>query len=244
EPVLELAAEWIPSMPNLRAVVFEIREEAVQRIGLDSIARLLERLHALWILRRAGREDAQLIAKVKAVQAGPNTVELPNESAAVGLQAWETLLGSLVTGHVTPSATADPIFVDPGVNVLRTLVSEARASSLSQGLAHSMTLFIVTLGPEAVRRWVDEYMRNCPPEFFVSAECDAFAHFLKRRLPDIPYLSEVLHFEHALIRATLFSETNEVSFEHDPTALLECLASGQLPRGIRQQSTSLVICPE
>jgi uncharacterized protein len=241
EPVLDLAAEWIPLMPNVRAIIFEIRDEAVQRIGLEKVTQLLDRLHAIWKLRRTDRTETRLGAE------GAHFCSSSSQSRtfdALQTRRWETALGSLVTGHPVAPITGDVCSQDPGIDVLRTLIAEARASSLSEGLRHTMTLLIATLGPARVRCLVDAYGRSCPPELYVSAECHAFTQFLKAQTVDIPYLSEVLNFEHALIRATLLGETRRVEFEHDPMLLFDSLASGQLPRGLPQQPSSIVVSPE
>jgi hypothetical protein len=54
-------------------------------------------------------------------------------------------------------------------------------------------------------------------------------------------LEEVLGFEHALVRATLFGESSTVHFIHEPTALLESLEQGQVPEQAFCLETSLVI---
>jgi len=46
----------------------------------------------------------------------------------------------------------------------------------------------------------------------------------------IPYLDEVLAFEHALLRATIFSESSEIAWSADPTRVFEALEAGHLPR--------------
>jgi hypothetical protein len=45
----------------------------------------------------------------------------------------------------------------------------------------------------------------------------------------VPYLGDVLDFEHALIRAALYGTGTTVRFHRDPAAVLGALYDGQLP---------------
>ena len=47
EPVWELAFDWLPRCRNLRAITFEYQESYFEDIGLQGLARELERMHAL-----------------------------------------------------------------------------------------------------------------------------------------------------------------------------------------------------
>lgn len=237
EPVLETAAEWIPKMPNLGAIVFEILDEHIARLGLDGVARQLERMRSLWKLRRSNRTV---------------TVRMPYDSGATldsqyaddVVARWEGTLGSLVIGRsCNDDDFARRVRGDGGLNVLRKLVTDARAGLVTQGLRHTMSLLLASLGAAETRELLREFMRSRPPEVFVSAEADAFACFLEAKHLHLPYLGEVIAFEHALIRAVLYEESSTVLFDHEPTALFESLEHGQIPRGLDPLTTSLVVRP-
>jgi hypothetical protein len=125
--------------------------------------------------------------------------------------------------------------------VLRELVSDARASFISNGLHYTVSLLLSSLGAAGARELLAEFMRSRPPELFASAEADAFAVFLMQKDLSIPYLDEVLQFEHALIRAALYQEGSTVLFAHEPSRLFECLEQGQAPRGLPDHETSLFV---
>jgi hypothetical protein len=132
---------------------------------------------------------------------------------------------------------------DPGLQVLRKLVADSRAGFITQGLHHTMSLLLGSLGAADVHELLAEFMRSRPPELFVSAEADGFASFLEAKALRVPYLTEVLAFEHALIRALLYDEASTIVFDHEPTALLESLEHGRVPRGLLRKTTSLVVRP-
>lgn len=232
EPVLDLAAEWIPHMPNLGALVFEILDEHIAGLGLDGVERQLERMHGLWRLRSSRRE-----IKVQRSAA----LALPPSESLQALRAWEDTLGGLVIGRAREGPAADRLRGDPGLDVLRQLVADSRAGFVSQGLRHTMTLLLATFGGGEVRELLAEFMRSRAPELFVSAEADAFADFLKRKDLGVPYLREVLAFEHALIRAVLYGEDSDVMLDHEPGALFEGLEQGALPNTLPIARTTLSV---
>lgn len=234
-PVLELAEQWIGRLPNLGALVFEVLDEHVARIGLDGILRQLELMHELWTLRSHDTE----------IRVGrPRTARTPVDGIQLAaVRAWERTLGSLVTGHEPDGELASRLREDPGLPVFRQLVADARSGFISEGLHYTTSLLLGTLGPARVRELLDEFMRSCPPELFVSAESDHFASFLRGRAIEVPYLDEVLGFEHALIRAALYDEEGTVQFAHDPTALFESLDRGVVPADAVLQGSAIRIRP-
>ena len=95
-----------------------------------------------------------------------------------------------------------------------------------------MTLLILHLGAGATGSLLDEYCRASAPDPFPTVEAHQFATFLRAqpdRVAAIPFLSEVLAFEHALVRASLFGFPAEVRWSTDPGVLFEALDAGRLP---------------
>jgi len=233
DPVLALAADWIPRMPNLGALIFEIMGEHVPALGLDGVARQVESLRSLWVLRPAVRE-----IRVHRPASGAASAT-PQDVAAV--RAWERALGGVVIGREGEGTLASCLRADPGMQLLQQLVVDARSGFVAEGLHYTTSLLLCAWGSPKVRELLVEFMRTRPPELFVSAEADAFAGFLRDKALPIPYLDEVLAFEHALVRATLYGESCTVRFAHEPTALFESLEQGRLPDDATRQEMSLVI---
>ncbi len=233
EEVIGLASRWIPRLPDLGALVFEILDEHVRRLGRDGIERELGRLHQLWDLRPVGREIR--------VRRAAGSDRPPGDAQLAAVRAWETTLGGLAIGREPAGRLAARLRSNPGINVFRGLVHDARAGFISEGLHYTMSLLLAAAGPERVRELLAEYTRSRPPELFVSAEADGFARFLKQRDLAVPYLEEVLNFEHALVRAALYDQATRVHFLHEPTALFESLDQGRLPDDpVRWDGTMLV----
>jgi hypothetical protein len=132
-----------------------------------------------------------------------------------------------------PADDADPVqralADDPGIEVLRRLVWNFRSGVLVETLGLTCRLLLLHGGDPLTRGLFDEFFLASPPELFASVEAEAFAAFLERKRPDIPFLDEVLGFERAALRATLQGEPQIVPFRYEPGSLLEPLSRGKLP---------------
>jgi uncharacterized protein len=220
-PVIELAAEIVPRLPRLGAIVFEILPAQAVRLGLDGVAREIERARALWKLARPSRP---LRAPVRIrVAARPETAE-----GAPRPWEWEGAIGASLAGH-GPSAPSPGLREDPGLGVLRTLVADARSGRIAAALRLTTTLLILVAGLPFLRSLIAAHATRRAPCLFALNEADLFARFLKRRRLAVPHLAEVLGFEHAAIRAALYGTRSAVRFHHDPGAVLGALHEGTLP---------------
>ena len=60
-------------------------------------------------------------------------------------------------------------------------------------------------------------------------------------MPSSPYLRDVLHFEHALLRAALYGERTTVQWDIDPTELFDALEQGRVPDTVRPLKLAMEI---
>lgn len=236
QPVWEIAAEWIPRMPNVGALIFEILDEHIERLGLGGVVKQLEQMWSLW----DGRAVDGAVATRMVYGSG---IRAERGCAGEVVRSWEDALGQLVIGRECNNVFTPQLRADAGLQVLQKLVADSRAGFISRGLRYTMSLLLASLDTADVRRLLEEFTRLRPPELFSSAEADAFACFLDAKRLNIPYLREVLAFEHALIRAVLYEEGGTVVFDHDPTALLDSLGQGRIPRGLGSRTIELVVLP-
>jgi uncharacterized protein (UPF0276 family) len=210
---------WIPRMPNVGAVVFEILDDHVATLGERGIASQIETMRQLW----ASRAPADI--RIGGVASSP--AEAPGPIRVV---EWEGALSSLVIGRrPIDEHPRSALRNDPGLKLFQELVFDTRAGFISQGLHYTTTLLLCALGPAGVQDLMHRFCESCPPELFASAESANFARFLIAHPPAVPFLVEVLEFEHALVRASLYGECAHVRFEHDPASVFESLAQGRMP---------------
>lgn len=163
------------------------------------------------------------------------------------MSEWEKTLASLALGIQTEvrNSSLSSLASDSAIDVFRTLIEEARSARISRALHFTMTLLLLHLGPANVNALLKEYRRGWYPDVFTSGEADAFAKFLWTRvdrLREVPFLSEVLTFEYAMIRATLYGASSRIDWRHDPVALFESLERGEMPQQIAPVEFSMDVC--
>ncbi len=221
--LLDLAAEVVPRLPGLGALMFELLPEHLRAVGVDAVAEQVGELSALWRLR--GPSSAS--PAVPAAPAGPVGAPTPGDLAAV--RDWET---SLVRAVTRPDLPAGRLADDPGIGVYRELIGDFRRGSLAQTLRYTMTSLLLGIGARRTSELLGAFFRACPADSYRAVEADHFARFLLDRpalLDEVRYLREVLGYEHALVRATVAREDSLIAWTADPTAILGALDAGRAP---------------
>ena len=229
--LIHLAAAVMPHLPNAGALMFEILPEHLDRIGLDGVQRQLEQMRTIWDMRPRPR------LRVPQAQRFDDAPSLADER---DVHAWEVRL----VNAVNDCSPEDPLSGDRGCSVLRRLIRDARSASLARGLRLTTTALLAGLGKPVVDRLFADYFHSVPPETFVAMECHGFARFLAGRrdvLSSVSYLRDVLEFEGALLRATLFGTSSEVKWTVDPTQLIAALETGRLPQNLPPSPSSMAI---
>ncbi len=243
--LIDLAAEVLPRLPNVGALIFEILPEHAERVGLDAIQRQLETLHSLWRLLPPKEvfvaPAASFVASRPEAIAGraASTSALAfSDGASLGTDpaAWDIALVDAIRHGRVGDSRFRHLESDPGVEIFRTLITDARRSNLTRAMHYTIMLLLVHLRSARTRDLLDIYFHREPPHPFVAEEADRFACFLQERLPDlaaeVPCLAETCAFEHALIRASLRAESTELTWSVDPTALFTALDAGRKPEGL------------
>lgn len=220
DPLYAVCEDLIPRLPNLSAMIFEIFPSFVPEVGLELVAEQLERLHALWELRREDPARAPARAPLRLV------VDAPDAAAP---EAWERALGRLVTGQPANGRVLDELADDPGVHVVEGLIHEFRASLIVGVLRLTSRLIMLALGPDAFRTILADYWSEVPPQMYGSLEAEAFADYLESIDLRVPYLATLLEFERAVAATLADDRTRIVPFEFEPIPLLRALGEGRLP---------------
>jgi uncharacterized protein len=214
DPLIELAAEVVPRLPNVGALMYELLPEHFAALGLDGVEEQVAELAALWALRTPSR-----------VTAGQQ-IRLPEPTSndVATVNARENSLYRAITG----TAAAD----DRGIDIYRQLVSDFRRGALAQTMHYTLTLLLLELGSRGTTELLNSFFTASPAESYRAVEADNFARFLRERpnlIGSIRYLREVLGYEHALIRATVHGSESLVEWTADPTVLLQSLDRGEQP---------------
>jgi uncharacterized protein (UPF0276 family) len=245
--LLELAAEVVPKLPNLGAIVFEILPQHLPRIGIEGVGRQLEQLAKLWALRAphyavtspATHPHPAYLATTDAHrEPGRNLQELAE---------WENTLAAAIRGDAVNSSCFADLAQDAGIAVYRQLIGDARRSNLTRALRYTMLLLLAMLGSDETETILDRYFMTTAPDAYAALEAEGFARFLRDQsalLAGVPHLAEVLAFEHALLRASLYAEPAELAWSSDPTEIFAALDAGRLPRGLPVVRTTMRIAAQ
>lgn len=172
--LMEIAADLVPRLPNLRAINFEIMPERVAEVGLAAIAAQLGRMRDLWN-RRATKPERQRICP----QAYPSA-ELPLSDPA----AWETLLGCAITGLPQPAindaTVAWSCACAPSIEIYRMLVGEGRASAATSAAPHTTRELLRHYGGARTRDILADHWRQSTPGYTSADEARTLLKFLSK----------------------------------------------------------------
>jgi uncharacterized protein len=220
--LLEIGEQILQKLENVGALIFEILPEHLNKLGIDGVQRELEALRALWQTR-----------PTRAIR-----VSAPARSSAASIcltDLTEVKARELAIAKALEGGQGEPPVSDPGYNLIMHLIRDVRSANLTRALKYTITALIVATGMNSTRSLINEYFAADPPDGFAAVEAHRFAVFLQARselMSSVPYLSEVLAFEKALVDATLFGEPAELHWSIDPTLLLGELEAGRLPTGL------------
>jgi len=241
--LLELTAEIVPRLPNLGAIVFEILPQHLPRIGIDGVRRQLGKLAEIWALRAP---DQAAISPAPHPRAAAPIAQAEASSNHQELATWENALCAAIRGDAMPSCFAD-LAQDPGIAVYRQLIGDARRSNVARALRYTTILLLAVLGSDETEALLERYFMTTAPDAYTAVEAEGFARFLSGQselLADVPHLAEVLAFEHALVRATLYAEPAELAWSSDPTAIFAALDAGYLPGALPVVRTTMRIAAQ
>jgi uncharacterized protein (UPF0276 family) len=233
--VIDLAADIIPRLPNLKAIIFEIGPDFIEarQIPIRDLLAQIRAIRTLWDHRATspyqGRHTQE--RDVTGVT-GPTPEE------------WEEAIGTLVIGgKAQGSLLATRLADDPGIEVYRHLIEAARAGMVVDALKLTSRYLMLHIGDGAFRQLLRDFWRDTPPELFPSEESWNFGQYLERQRLDTPHLYEVLAFELESHAVLIDGAPRLVRFSCDPGPLLTAIAAGRLPERIGDGNFDLEIQP-
>lgn len=238
--ILDVCEEWMPKLPNLGALIFEIMPDYVhaKKLGHEDLAGQIEVMRALWFRHRHtsnGRDSVSLDNSFSVRE--PHYRRASISPDRVQSHDWELALGSLVNRRAVPPGVPHfDLGTDPGVEVLASLVDSFRAGTLAEGLTLSYRLLVLTLGDEPTSELISEFWLENWPQPLASDEIDAFVNFLLDRIATarltVPFLGNVLDYELAFARSVQTGTELWVHFDCEPLALLGSLSRGVAPKNL------------
>jgi uncharacterized protein (UPF0276 family) len=206
-----LAADIVPDLPNVGAIVFEVSPDRLPGFTEADLLRQMETVNALWEAAGTGR-SAPLVRR------RPRTMQ--DAEPPTPLQ-WEA---GLVRGLGEPGAAGRAA---DAFGLYARLITAFRKGAVSDLLSKSLVLMLRELGETGFDALFDRYAAAFPPCLFPNEEARAFAAFALAHAPPVTGLPDLLTFESALVTAIADGTSLRIDLERDIEVLLTTLAAGR-----------------
>jgi uncharacterized protein len=230
DDLLAIAADTVPRLGNLRAIIYEVMPNEADRLGLDTVHEQVCSLRELW--------DLVPPSRVNVSTASDRSVQPASESDLLAVADWERSLHELVrSADGSEALAAAGLKNDPGIAVYRRLIADARLGSIARVVRFTVSLLLIQLGRRAANELLTRYLASTDAQSYAGVEGLQFCDFLRRTvdadpangLGAIPHLHEVLSYERAVLRAEICGESTTVSWQTDPAPIFAALAGGRPP---------------
>jgi uncharacterized protein len=225
-PLMELAKEIIPTLPNLKALIFEILEDFVKIKGIQPEALLdqVRQLRSLWDLR-----GSRVSTAISSPSSPLNSPSLETTNRLPSAAEWETALGESIALRPMTQPFGKDLNCDPGTQVFQHLVASQRGGMIVTSLRLSTRLLTLSLGEPQFQELLETFWKTTPPERFASDEASNWATYLQTLSLSVPFLEDVLRFELASHQVLSEGTPQRVKFSSDPFPILSALQLGHLP---------------
>ncbi|HEY9046010.1 MAG TPA: hypothetical protein VIN08_08940, partial [Ohtaekwangia sp.] len=118
---------------------------------------------------------------------------------------------------------------DKGIEVIKDLVFEFRASAILSTLKMTCRLIKLSVGSEKFNAMLRYYCSVNPSELFIFANAERFAEYISTLDLQIPHLETLLEFELASSYTRMDGQMRTVHFYCDPFILIESLVNYKKP---------------
>jgi uncharacterized protein len=214
------AHEIVGECPNLRAIVFEIMDDYIDRHSGDALREDVRRLRCLW-------NDRARSPVLSVRQAPLPKVADSSASSRASVQRREQTLGALALGR-QPRDPEPGLADDPAAALYADLVASMRESALYNRVPFLVRLLFVSIGKLATLDMIAAFSSQIPPEPF-GTETQHFTSYVRALDLPVPHLDDILNLEDALLEAYRTPGERCVTFDCDAVALLSALAEIRHP---------------
>jgi uncharacterized protein (UPF0276 family) len=184
--LMEIAADLVPRLPNLRAINFEIMPERVAEVGLAAVGAQLGRMRDLWNRRVASHEGLE-----NRPRPWPSAQPALNDP-----EAWETLLGCAINRLPQPAIDEASAMwwraCNPAIEIYRALVGEGRASAVTSAAPHTTRELLRNYGGARTRDILADHWRQSLPGYTSADEARTFFKFLSDTNHSLPGLADAI----------------------------------------------------
>lgn len=230
--LLEVAAQLIPHLPNLGAMIFEIFPDYLDDMNNGLLQHDLEQLNRIWDKRKKKQRQVQPLLSKRQEPATPIDDIDPAH--------WEDVLAALVIEQPV-HCPWESVKNDPAIELIRELIQTFRASMVSESYRYTARLLMIYLGVDEYEKLLADFWKTAPPEPFASTEGANFIRYIQERNIDVIGLQEVIDFEKAYMMTLLDGQDRIVNFPFDPLSFMKALAEGRKPHQIFEGNYELAV---
>ena len=169
DPVIAIARDLVPHLPNLGAIIFEINPSTLGRFGMQALAREIERLRAIWELRSNRYWTAQ-----------PTPHPLISSYPECG-DHLRVLADGLKQARVRQQENARVTSSDPAFDLYAELIRAGHLGVLTELMPKVIETSLRSRGADPAERLLDTYLEAVPPQLFGIEEARRFVNWLRLR---------------------------------------------------------------
>lgn len=255
--LLRVAERIIPRLNNLHAIIFELYPSYyMSEIPPQLVREQLEILHYLWDINKGMKagyttsvdymhddkyddshgdaDSGYNINLINKNTPSTNSSYHHDHDSSYSVEEWEYTLGRLVIGYEVETDLGRRLSADPAISVYRRLVSSFRASMLIRALPFTFRLLM--LSSIDYEELLSSFWNDNTPALFTTDEALTFLKYLEGLDLDIPYIKDIITLEMAMLICKIEDNgrREEVSFNYDPTILLNSLIQRRMPTNINK----------
>jgi uncharacterized protein len=234
EELLAIAADVLPLLPNVRAVVYEILPEFLVQDGRNVLRADLEAVQRL--VANSSRTGVRASNRGTAPRpSAPSGVTSPEESSRHDPHVWEQAVALGAIGRCAPSSSELPCLdEDPGIALLQELVGAGRNGRVASSLTLTIELLVLLHGIDRVNDLLDDYAASTLPALWGSQEGLQFANWVLSTFPDDELVRSAVLLDRAGLDAIKSECQVTVDISVNPTALIAMVRNRvecEVPRG-------------
>jgi len=232
DELVDMAAEIIPDLLNLGAIIFEIAPDRLERFGAKEFLLQMDKLNRLWSETRPSSHRESPVRPSLSVPRAPEEAAPARDEWAP--EEWERLIAHRMLPprdrpsnngvHVRLTASDDRAFA-----LYAELAASFRRGAVAELLENTTRLLLIGMGEAELRALMDRYIAATAPAAFPTDEALSFRRFLEANALPVPGLEDISKFESALIAATADGDPIQVELSNNIEALLAAIATGRLP---------------
>lgn len=218
--LLALASEIVGQLPCLKSIIFEMLPDyLMDKDSVESVRMQLVEMNKIWDGRGKTSRRRKTVLFRKST---------PDEH--ITSEMWENCLGGVINNCEDNTTLAQELMSDPGVEIIKDLVFEFRASMVVSGLKMTCRLMKAFIGRDAFNKILLTYCRSNESQLFGYDASMSFARHLETLDLSIPYLAKVIEFELSACASYVENEPRTVSFPFDPFPLFDALVNNEIPK--------------